>query len=184
MDVRFFRVLCLVAFLIQVAGQVSAQQAIPDARSSLFKMLFDWHDAREKAPATPAEKKSFLAALNIAIDWGADLNGADKDGQTPLTLASYWAAWRTDGVEFNDIVTLLLERGADPNVVTVVGTPMHLAATGMQNGKLIQILCAAGARTDIQIPYEGPKMTALDMARKFDRLGHVKNAMEKCVTKR
>lgn len=97
----FSRVLCLMAFLVQVPGLARAQQSPPDARSPLFKLLFDWHDAREEVPATPAEKKSFLAALNRAIDWGANVDAADKNGQTPLILASYWAVWRTDGVEFN-----------------------------------------------------------------------------------
>ena len=57
----------------------------------------------------------------VLLDGGAAPNTVDKEGQTPLDLASFHG--------FKQVVKLLLEAGANPNVVNKKGyTPLILAA--------------------------------------------------------
>jgi hypothetical protein len=66
---------------------------------------------------------------------GADVNGRDEEGNTPLILASFYAS--------PECVQLLIERGADANAANKAGvTPLIRAATNYEKARL---LVAAGA---------------------------------------
>ena len=87
-----------------------------------------------------AALKGDLAALNHALDEGADPNLADADGYNPLIFA----------VTNNHAgcVARLVEAGARPNCQTNTSrTPLNSAAsTG--NAAIIRMLLAAGAQVN------------------------------------
>lgn len=61
------------------------------------------------------------ALYHLALKWGADLDGVDYDGRTPL----HWAAYKG----FADTVRLLLVMGCRGNLPDKEGcTPLHWAA--------------------------------------------------------
>jgi ankyrin repeat protein len=92
---------------------------------------------------------------------GADVNYPLQDtGETPL----HAAFCKPDRTEFQDIVKLLLQHGADPNVSTKAGietgafmrdcrtkgeTPLHRAAA-FGSEESIQMLLDAGGRLDVK----------------------------------
>src|SRR5688572_2247909 len=76
------------------------------------------------------------AAVKAALDKGADVNGRNWLGFTPLM----WAAMKGD----NQIVDLLLARGADINASSLYGSPTTAAALG-RNGKTGVHLIGKGA---------------------------------------
>lgn len=79
-------------------------------------------------------------AIRKLLEGGADVNGRDKDGNTPLLLASLYAG--------PDCVKLLLQKGADPNAANNVGaTPLIRAATSPAK---VRLLLAAGARVQVR----------------------------------
>jgi len=80
--------------------------------------------------------------VNALLDAGADYDGRDEDGSTPLMVAC----------QFDDpeCVSILLEAGADPNAINADGTtPLKLAATNA-NLECIRLLLDAGADPDFQ----------------------------------
>jgi ankyrin repeat protein len=174
---RFIGAMVLILFSFGSSVLVHAEPfAAKDER--LVETFMSWRGAQD-VKVSPEAMKSFLAKVSSVIDSGADVNTPDKFGNRPLLLASYWAAWRSDGENFNDLVALLLARGADPNVGEQ-GTPMHLAATGTQNVRLIEILCAAGGSTKTQVTYDKKRVTSLEMARDYNTFPGIRSAMEKC----
>jgi ankyrin repeat protein len=71
---------------------------------------------------------------------GADVNGRDADGNTPLILASFYAG--------PECVAVLIERGADVNAANKAGvTPLIRAATNYEKTRL---LTAAGAKVRVR----------------------------------
>lgn len=169
-----------VSFGFGYGGHVFGQQSSAEKVQPLVEIFRSW-DEVENSKLNPEDIESLAANLQAAIEKGANVNASDKFGNTPLLIASYWAAWRGDGHHFNDIVKLLLANGADPNADSDVGTPLHLAAIGKNVG-LIEILCAAGASTSSQMAYEGRKVTPLDMARHYNFCPGITSAMKKCAS--
>ena len=88
----------------------------------------------------PAALSGDLAALNRALDEGADPNLADSDGYNPLIFAV------TNN--HTGCVERLIEAGARPNCQTNTSrTPLNSAAsTG--NAAIIRMLLAAGAQVN------------------------------------
>ena len=71
------------------------------------------------------------------IDAGADVNGAQGDGTTPL----HWAVYKVDV----ELIRLLLERGAKPDVMNNYGSSPLAEAAKVGNAQLVEILLDAGA---------------------------------------
>ena len=76
------------------------------------------------------------------IDSGADVDGAQGDGTTPL----HWAVYRVDA----ELVELLLERGADPDVINAYGSSPLAEAVKVADPGLVERLLEAG--TDVESP--------------------------------
>ena len=71
------------------------------------------------------ESRLTIAAVELALDAGADVNGINERGDTALHIA---ASRRLD-----DVITLLAERGATLDVRNTRGqTPLGVAAAGPQ----------------------------------------------------
>ena len=68
---------------------------------------------------------------------GADVNGAQGDGTTPL----HWAVYRVDV----ELIRLLLERGAKPDAINNYGSSPLAEAAKVGNAQLVEILLDAGA---------------------------------------
>lgn len=73
------------------------------------------------------------AIIKTFISAGADINTADKDGQTPLGYCLLW--------NYHEAAEILLSRGADPNI----GTPL----TGYEVEEYTLLLLKAGANPNI-----------------------------------
>ena len=74
----------------------------------------------------------------LLLDRGAEVNGKDNSGWTPL----HYAAW--DG--HADVAALLLDRGAEVNVKTIDGwTPLHYAAD-YGHADVVALLLERGAK--------------------------------------
>ena len=75
-------------------------------------------------PLLHAIHKAQPASTAALLDAGANPNGTDSDGTTPLMMAA--------GYGYTDIVKLLLAHGADPRVATRDGiTALDLARSGV-----------------------------------------------------
>jgi ankyrin repeat protein len=101
-------------------------------------------DQGENTPIVPdlvtAIRNADAPALRALIDKGADVNGPDAEGNTPLILASFYASPKC--------VALLLERGADANAANKAGvTPLIRAATNYEKTRL---LVDAGANVRVR----------------------------------
>lgn len=106
---------------------------------------------------TPAHYAALLGdqhSLKLLVDKGADVEAADKHGNTVLHIAAQngWA----------DVVKLLLENGAKLDEQNIKGyTPLHLAAANGHQ-EVAELLMAAGAKTDVKEGFY--KKTALHLA--------------------
>lgn len=175
---------CLIGMVVFLFGQVLptyADSLSPPVvkRPQLVAEFSSWSKVHDEV--TPREIKLFVGKVSTLIDEGADVNACDEFGNCPLLFASYWAAWRSDGQHFNDLVALLLAKGANPNIGGERGTPMFFAATGMFNVKLVEILCAAGGSTKSKIMMsDGKEVTPLEMVRDSNRSPTLEIAMKKC----
>lgn len=82
--------------------------------------------------------KGDLSQVRTLLDQGADVNGRDNQGVTPLHYAAQQG--------HNEIVELLISRGADVNLGTLKGghAPIHLACSQGQL-EAVQLLTKHGA---------------------------------------
>jgi ankyrin repeat protein len=103
------------------------------------------------------------AAVRALIDAGADVDGADVDGTTPLIYAAHFAD--------RDTVAALLEAGADPNAKNRYGVAALHEAALVADEALVETLLAAGAEVDLALP-EGE--TPLMLAARTSGVGAVK----------
>jgi hypothetical protein len=176
-------VIALAALALWQTNEAHAQSVPPNiARPRLVDVFSSWQ-GKQDGKVRSGEMPAFLKAINAAIDGGADIDAPDQYGNNPLLVATYWAAWGSDGNNFNDLVALLLSRGANPNAGGKQGTPMFLAATGTSNTKVIDLLCDAGASISAQVMVEGRLLSVLEMSRLNTSFPEIKNAMERCASK-
>lgn len=96
--------------------------------------------------ATPEELASALltaamighiAAVTVLLDQGADVNGADGSGRTPLLEATF-------GGHF-DAVDLLVKRGAEVNAKDKDGWTALMEAASKGRTEIVRLLLARGA---------------------------------------
>jgi len=115
-----------------------------------------------------AALKRDLAALDRALDDGADPNAMDADGYTPLIFAVC--------NNNTDCVAKLIEAGAHPDCYTDKGrTPLNSAASSGY-AETIRVLLAGGAQVDFIPPYYGSgRLTPLHYAIDF---GHAQAIRE------
>src|SRR5262245_58521683 len=79
-------------------------------------------------------------AVRRALDAGADVNGRDADGNTPLILAAFYAG--------PECVELLIDKGADVNAANAAGaTALIRAATSYEKTRA---LVTAGANVRVR----------------------------------
>jgi len=92
-------------------------------------------------PIVGAVYRNDYAALDELLAT-QDINGRDQDGTTPLMHAIL------ADPPYPEMITYLLDRGADVNAADEAGwTPLHFAARD-QNARIVQMLLEHGAAVD------------------------------------
>jgi len=109
-----------------------------------------------------------LAFIRSLLDLGADPDAPVDDGFPPLIAALVTGRQGTPGVtprhDTNEIVGLLLARGADPNQRGINDyTPLHMAVAE-RNLTAVMVLLDAGADPDLRTRIDECE-SPLDMAR-------------------
>ena len=88
-----------------------------------------------------AARKGDLTTVKWALFWGADVNGHDEQGRTPLHRAALGS--------HPAVVRLLIERGADDNAASDRGTTaLHYAMGRRGSAALVESLLAGGANVN------------------------------------
>nr|7TBO_A Chain A, D12 LOV2-DARPin fusion [synthetic construct]7TBO_B Chain B, D12 LOV2-DARPin fusion [synthetic construct] len=106
-----------------------------------------------------AAKKGQIEEVRRLLELGADANGADGTGTTPLHLAAYSGHL--------EIVEVLLKHGADVDASDVFGyTPLHLAAY-WGHLEIVEVLLKNGADVNAM---DSDGMTPLHLAAKWGYL--------------
>jgi ankyrin repeat protein len=141
---------------VLAAHGADPRQALPDGTTSLMAAIngsgnlfgATTTDRRERF-LTPTELAAFneadeervsLATARAAIELGADVRAAAKNGDTALHTAASRG--------YVEIVRYLLDKGADLNAANQAGdTPLHSAAT-RGSPVVIRLLAERGARLD------------------------------------
>jgi ankyrin repeat protein len=97
-------------------------------------------------PLHIAAELRHVAAAQELLDGGADVDLQDGSGLTPMMVGIKDGGW----TDLTKIVTLFLDRGADPNLQAHIGNAaLHYAAREGKNG-VIPILIENGASVDLQ----------------------------------
>jgi len=146
------------------AGEPGAVQRLLDAAPELVKARINrvkWNDERDKATgpqwdATPlhwAAQYGFRRVAEVLVARGAQVNGKDNDGKTPLHHLGFLGY--DDDEEFEDdgphyVAEILLEHGADVNARDKSGsTPlMEIAGHAFQD-ETVNVLLAHGAKANV-----------------------------------
>jgi cytochrome c len=130
----------------------------------LFLLSFAQVPIANSAAIHVAAKKGDLAALEAALNAGADVNES-AGGLTPL----FYAATRGQV----EAAKLLIARGADVDGMTLLGTPL-MAAADRNGPELVELLLANGANPNA----DRKSHTALHVAAERGCLGCVKALVE------
>jgi len=126
-------------FLEAIRNQDGA--AVNDALSDPGSTLVNTHDVTTGETALIiVTKRRDLGWMGFLISRGADTNGHDNRGQTPLTLAA--------SLGFVEGVQLLLDHGASPDEANDTGETPLIAAVHRRDLPLIRALIAGGANLD------------------------------------
>lgn len=94
----------------------------------------------------PFKHKSYIKIMNILLDNKADIDFAASDGRTALIAAAMCA----DQKQAYEKVSLLLERGAKPDMVKHGGETALMLAAGRGNEKVAELLIDKGAEVNLK----------------------------------
>ncbi|GEM_PF-6205079 len=131
----------------------SENEAVPE---------YDRRDERGITPLITAVARSDVAAVRQLLTAGADPNKSSYHGSCPLHGAMYQPTYHSD--ERLEMIRLLFQYGADPEVRNSSGQgPIHFAAM-YGNGELIQLLLTQGC--DVDLNDLGGSTPLMDAARK------------------
>ena len=87
----------------------------------------------------------------MLLEHGSDVTAQNKDGSTPLHLASTLSGYPTE--ERAETARILLEGGADVTAQDKDGrTPLDLASSDQRFAKVVQVLLHHGAKSDDSDP--------------------------------
>jgi ankyrin repeat protein len=107
-----------------------------------------------------------LTMVTEALDSGANVNlVTPESGKTPLHIITSMGR-PADNAKLVPIVTLLLSRGANPNVQNLDGMTPLMYATASENAEIMKLLLDAGADATIQQNSSNGR-TALRIANEF-----------------
>jgi len=107
-----------------------------------------------------------LTMVTKALDSGANVNlVTPESGKTPLHIITSMGR-PADNAKLVPIVTLLLSRGANPNVQNLDGMTPLMYATASENAEIMKLLLDAGADRTIQQNSSNGR-TALRIANEF-----------------
>jgi len=88
---------------------------------------------------------SQIGIIQTVLKAGADVNVANKDGDTPLLKAV-----RNNDIPDPEVIKLLITAGASVNVINKNGhTPLYYATRRKDNDEITKVLLTAGADTDV-----------------------------------
>ena len=94
-----------------------------------------------------------LKIIKLLLDYEAEIDARDEDGETPLFEAVYinTGDYERDKIRYNEVVDLLLEYGANINAVNNYGSTPILAASvmGNMNNNCTEKLFKMGADVNI-----------------------------------
>jgi len=83
-----------------------------------------------------------MEKINETLSTGVDINEKDWLGYAPLHWACYFG--------YADLVTLLMDKGADPNLISNTGRTCLEIATEMDYGELVELLLQSESKTNEQ----------------------------------
>jgi len=98
-------------------------------------------------PLAVATDMGNIEIMKILIDAGADLNGENAYGDTPLIYAS-----DSTGRHRQEAITLLIESGADVNKPNCFGMNVFIVSAARGDVKLLEVLLQHGARINAIYP--------------------------------
>jgi ankyrin repeat protein len=131
-------------------------------------LLFVCVAARAQSPLASSIQNGERAAAFAAIEGGADVNGSQGDGTTPL----HWAVYKVD----RELVRELLDHGAKANVTNKYGSSPLSEAVKLGDVELVRQLLDAGA--DVESP-NGDGQTALMLAARIGAVDVAKLLVER-----
>jgi ankyrin repeat protein len=127
--------------------------AVANGSEECVKLCFQY-DKKNIANVFVLSHKNY-DIMKFLIDNGIDVNSRDRKGNTALMFSSFHGAKRC--------VKLLLDHGADPNIVGAEGTAISGAAYGRRLD-IVKILLEHGADPNVKHDLCLGMVTALDMA--------------------
>ncbi|PGH21390.1 hypothetical protein AJ80_03307 [Polytolypa hystricis UAMH7299] len=108
------------------------------AHSLIYRLVY---------PISSRYKPDYLKALQVLLEYGADLNARDKRGATPLNWAVDVRDDAEAGISVEERIKLLIEHGADVNAKDNQGrTPLSIALSRKPPHELlVKVLLENGA---------------------------------------